>query len=130
MSYPCRDIQCALRRMLRLGLLCLVVAGVLAPRVSAALTTVMPGFMTVVICTGTQMITLTLGPDGTPVSPQETTSAPCVLSDLAQSAPAQIPAWRALELPHARLFAIKTAPMPPVWDLAHSNPSRAPPVIL
>ncbi|KCV83357.1 hypothetical protein ATO10_01310 [Actibacterium atlanticum] len=115
---------------LRAGILCAVMLGVVAPKISAALIFVMPGFTSVVICTGAEMITLTLAPDGTPIEPQQIGAAPCVLSDLLQAAPAQIPLWRALELPQARLFAIKTSPLARATAFARPNPSRAPPVIL
>jgi hypothetical protein len=69
----------------------LTILGLLLPRMSAAVATMAPGVVTLVICTGDGLRTIRIDPDGTPV---EVSDHPdhCVLSHAADTAVRVVPA--------------------------------------
>lgn len=56
-----------------------LVAALLAPKLSSLVLHLHPGIMTIVICTGSEMVTLHIGADGEPVELDEASPAPCLL---------------------------------------------------
>lgn len=80
------------RRPMRFLLVVLTVLALVLPRMSAVAASVVPGTMTVVICTGQGMVTLRIDENGNPV-PDRVQSDHCVLSQSADTAVrAEIPA--------------------------------------
>jgi len=59
----------------------LLTVGLLVPKVSALALHLNPNIMAIVICTGTDIITIHIGADGQPVEASEAEQAACVLSD-------------------------------------------------
>ncbi len=111
-------------------LVVLLVFGLLAPRMSAVLAQVIPGIQTMVICTGDQMITLTIGADGVPVETVSENPHPCVMADGVTLATSDLPFWQKLAADHARSFAILESPRAVDDHLIRLSPSRAPPVVI
>lgn len=65
----------------------------LLPKVSALLIELHPGVQIAVICTGTDMFLLRLGPDGKPIKVENGDEAPCVLTETTLAATTDIPTW-------------------------------------
>lgn len=59
----------------------LLIAGILVPKVSALALHLNPNIMAIVICTGTDMVTIHIGPDGQPLEVSEVEQTACVLAD-------------------------------------------------
>lgn len=68
-------------RLRLLGLVPLLILGLLAPKISALLLHLNPNVTAVVICTGTELVTIHIGADGKPVKVDEVAQAPCLLTD-------------------------------------------------
>jgi hypothetical protein len=116
---------------LRLTLVVAVATGMLLPRMSAVLAELMPGVQTMVICTGTDLITLTIGPDGTPIEADDTGALPhCTLADLIDHPNQTLPAWIALHAPEAPQPAILPHLSADQDRLNGLRLSRAPPVLV
>ncbi|MEM1066566.1 MAG: hypothetical protein AAGJ74_13785 [Pseudomonadota bacterium] len=101
--------------------------GLLVPKMGAVIAGLVPGVTQVVICTGSEMITLTLGPDGAPIETEELRAEPCVMvTEAAAESPA--PAlWRALDSDHADAFSAIAAPERPPRPYIVKWPSQGPP---
>ena len=108
-------------RLTRILVVVLTILGLLMPRVSGVAASVVPGMVTVVICTGAGLQTLTIGEDGKPVP---TSSRPdhCVLAHAvdtavpAEAAPRAVPAVDAVVRPtgaQRRVEACRAARPPP-----------------
>lgn len=113
---------------LMLGLLCLAV---LLPKAGGLLLEVMPGVTKAVICTGSELVVLTLGPDGEPIEElPEPLLDTCVLGDVTTVAEAPTPLWVRL----ARSFEDRFVPV--VTRREHTThpatppPGQAPPVLV
>lgn len=59
----------------------LMVLGLLAPKLSALALHLNPNIMAIVICTGTEMVTIHIGADGEPIEVTEAEQTPCVMAD-------------------------------------------------
>ncbi|MEM9344453.1 MAG: hypothetical protein AAGA87_15525 [Pseudomonadota bacterium] len=108
----------------------LVVVALLAPRMAAAALSFLPGYTTVAICTGAEIVYLTLDSEGNPVNvgdPVEVT--PCVLADADTSTAARIPAWHALAADWADPFVAHAHSTASFDVLLTLQPSRAPPAV-
>lgn len=76
---------------LLLGLLCLAL---LLPKAGGLLLAVIPGVTTAVICTGSEIVVLTLGPDGAPIEElPEPLLDTCILADAGPAAELPTPLW-------------------------------------
>ncbi|WP_368185215.1 hypothetical protein [Aestuariibius sp. HNIBRBA575] len=117
-------------QILRALMVCLVVLGLLAPRMSAILVHVIPGIQTVAICTGAEIIILTLDANGTPIESQEHKSEHCVLADLVIAQAQPDPHWQALARDYTRPFTIVVHDAADRDRLSHILPSRAPPAVI
>ncbi len=115
---------------LRSGLIVLLVAGLLVPKSGAVLAQIVPGVMTMVICTGEKLVTITLNAAGEPIEIHEDEEAPCLRTDLA--APVEVPDrhWVRLALSFERSFAVKLNPRPEAALFHRKRPSQAPPVLI
>ncbi|GAA6209426.1 hypothetical protein NBRC116601_27190 [Cognatishimia sp. WU-CL00825] len=107
----------------------LIVALVL-PRVSAVLVEFIPGVDTVIICTGSEYVTLTLGPDGTPIDVAESSDNRCTLSDTPELTVALQPFWHQLARGFQHPFKVVENGQSTLDRLAHLEPSRAPPAVI
>lgn len=112
---------------LRACLIALLAAGLLVPKMGAVIAGLMPGVTQVVICTGAEMITLTLAPDGTPIDTGELHAEPCVMASEAVAEGPPPALWRALARDHADAFTAIAAPGTPPELFAVKRPSQAPP---
>lgn len=111
----------------RYAALIFLIIALTLPRISAVLVEFIPGVETVIICTGSEYISVTLGPDGEPLYTEEIGEAHCTLSDVAQVDQAESPYWHILAASFHKAFSIKEN-----WQLATLNfsphaPTRAPP---
>ena len=101
-----------------------VIAGLLLPRMGAALAEV-AGFDAAVICRGDSLAILHLAPDGTPVETELADHGPCAIPDLARAAVSAVPVW------HRLVAVVRPAPIPGIVPLPgrwHGPPPmRAPP---
>lgn len=59
----------------------LILAGLVLPKLSVLALHLHPDITTVVICTGSEMVTISIGADGTPIETGETDQSPCLVSD-------------------------------------------------
>ncbi|MDX8350282.1 hypothetical protein SLH49_20005 [Cognatiyoonia sp. IB215446] len=108
----------------------LLVAGLIAPRMSAAIAQVIPGVQVMVICTGDQMVTLTIGADGEPIEVTDTADHVCIKSDVVKAAALVDPFWSELDRSYAFRFAIRESTRSAPSPLTRISPSRAPPVVV
>lgn len=124
-------IQPMLSSLLRLAFVVAVASGLLLPRMTAVLAELLPGVQTMVICTGTELITLTIGPDGTPIEADDTGALPhCTLADLVEPSGPVLPAWVALHAPEAPQPAILLNQAADQDRLTRLRLSRAPPALV
>jgi len=102
-------------------------AALMLPKMMATLTSLLPGFSVVTLCTGNHIERITLGPNGQPVDVEETDHTPCVVADPSQVAHSAPDDWIALTRSYAASFVILTV-TPPKPSLSHIRPpSQAPP---
>jgi len=71
----------------------LLLWALLLPKLGAILLDLHPGVEMTVICTGTSMVTLRIGPDGTPIEVDYEEDAPCVMADPSDLERVDIPDW-------------------------------------
>ena len=115
---------------LHAALILLILSGLLAPRMTAVLAQVIPGVQTMVICTGDELIVLTIGTDGVPIETEDSTQHPCVMGDTISVAENTLPFWAVLGRDFAHHFAIHENAQADVQHLALISPTRAPPVLV
>ena len=112
----------------RLALGVLLCVALLAPKLGTALSLLKPGgVQTIVICSASGMTTITLGPDGTPLSEVEINEEPCTMG-VAVVAEARPPAfWQVLARRIDQWAALHahSDPTRPLYD--RRRPARAPP---
>jgi hypothetical protein len=105
-------------------------AALLLPRVSAVLVEFIPGVDTIVICTGSEYVTITLGPDGSPLSTTESSDNRCTLSEVAALDLPEPAYWEQLSADHQVAFSVKENQRLATLRLTLKAPSRAPPVLI
>ena len=110
-------------------LLPLLLYALLLPKVSAILLDIHPGIQVAVICTGTEIVTVRIGPDGVPIETEQAEDVPCLSADAPPKALIPTPTW--VEL--ARSFQSRFVAVPSTTN--RHNPallnreSQAPPVL-
>lgn len=115
-------------RRLRLGLIIpLVIAGLLAPKLSALILHIHPGVTSVVICNGAELIRLTLGPDGTPIGDLSYEHAPCLFEDPDTDVPRILADARDVPRSYRYGFEEITHPLADADGLAQRPDPRGPP---
>lgn len=107
-----------------------IVVALVLPRVSAAVVEFLPGVDTYVLCTGSEYVTVTLGPDGSPIDVSESTENQCTVSDSVVTPGGSAPFWHALARSYRRPFVIIEHPHAQADGLARLEPTRAPPVLI
>lgn len=121
-------------RMIRLvGYTLLTLAtlvGLVLPKMSAVLASIVPGVMVVTICTGTDMRTLTLNADGVPVEEVEPMVDHCVLAEVTPTDMDPAPHWVALARSYRCPFVAVPSPFRACDDLGQQDPPRGPPVVI
>lgn len=100
------------------------------PKMTAALTTVLPGFSVVVLCTGHAMQRITIGPDGQPVEVEQDDHAPCVIANPEQVDQPTTTDWVALTRSYASSFIAISHPAPKQVLAFRRPPPQAPPTLL
>ena len=107
----------------------LLLWALLLPKLGAILLDLHPGVQMTVICTGTEMITLRTGPDGTPIEVEYEEDHPCVMADPTDLRTPTVPNWITL----ARSYTAPFSETPN--SLARHDPglinrlSQAPPLV-
>lgn len=114
---------------LRCILVVALTVGILLPRMSAVLADIIPGVTQVAICTGSEIITLTIGPDGQPIETEIETSH-CVLGDTSAMADGPDPVWVTLARSYHPLFISLIHDAADQDRLSRIAPSRAPPALI
>ncbi len=118
-----------IRSIARFLLLLSLTFGFLLPKMGAVLVEIVPGIHTAVLCTGTELVILTLDANGDPIELPEIKAQHCTLADLADPGTGFIPAWQGLARSFHHPFAVKLHPAPGMDTLAAIWPSRAPPEV-
>ena len=91
---------------------------------------VLPGVQTMVICTGTEMITITIGADGEPVEIIDEDPHSCVMTKGILAEATDLPLWQQLALDHAHRFAVLENAHRRDDHLMQARPTRGPPVLI
>lgn len=113
----------------RFGLILCLCFGVLLPRVSGAVLSLVPGVSMAVICTGTQMTVLHIGADGQPIEQVLDEPHQCLrAAAVPQMAPLCQPEHR-LILSHALLLPAQTNALAAQSALKLQKVKRAPPLV-
>ena len=116
------------RAHLKILIATLVVVSLLVPRMAAAALSFLPGYTTIAICTGAEIVYLTLDSEGNPVDvgdPVDVT--PCVLADANTTDGVRTPAWHALAANWADPF-VSSPHRRAAFDVLDTlQPTRAPP---
>ena len=107
-----------------------IVVALVLPRVSATVVEFLPAVDTYVLCTGSEYVTVTLGPDGSPIDVSESTENQCTLSDSVVTPGGSALFWHALARNYRRPFVIIEHPHAEADGLARLEPTRAPPVLI
>lgn len=96
--------------MVRTALILLLCVGLLLPKATATLAVLLPGsFSTIVICTGTEVVAISLDARGQPVGNTEIQDLDC-LSEANPIADVQIdPQWQILHRHYNRRFSMREA---------------------
>ncbi|MBU2993510.1 hypothetical protein Q4555_00030 [Octadecabacter sp. 1_MG-2023] len=90
----------------------LVFMALVLPKLTATLTSILPGFTTVVLCTGSTIEHIILGPDGQPVSIEETDHQPCTTANPEPTEYPELATWVAMTRSYDASFVIITHPAP------------------
>lgn len=107
-----------------------LIAVLLLPRISAVVVEFIPGAETVIICTGSEYVTITLDADGAPVEVKETQDSDCLRTLAAGIDAAPTPLWHMLARSYSVAFARHEHLAPSGEVLKTLEPSRAPPVLI
>lgn len=104
----------------------LVVASILSialvvPKMTAALTSVLPGFSIAILCTGTAIERIVIGPDGQPVDVKTTEHAPCITAAAEGMRAPVTTDWVALNRSYAISFVVIAHPTPS-QDIIYTRP--------
>ena len=107
-----------------------LIVALLLPRISAVVVEFIPGIDTVVLCTGSDYVTITLDGEGSPVEVSETQDSDCLrgFADPIVQTPETL--WQKLARSYAVDFTRRDHPAPASEVLKTLEPSRAPPVVI
>ena len=109
-------------------LLPLLLWALLLPKLAVVLLEFNPNIQTVVICTGTEMVTLTVGPDGEPLQIGDGEEAPCVTTEDDFLAVWTDPKWVTLARDYIFAFVITANRSERLNPELLSRDSQAPPL--
>ena len=119
-----------LNPLLRICLLLALCTGFVLPKMGAVLANAIPGIQTLVICTGAELVTVTLNAAGEPIDVAESNAQDCLRADLPPDAHRLMPVWQRLARAYSPPFAVLENPSALRTALALQRPSHAPPVVL
>lgn len=108
----------------------LLVLGLIAPKLSAAVAMALPGAQIAVICTGDAMVTLVIGADGKPIQTELEDAGPCAFGNQILTADPVVPQWQHIARQYAHVFAIKLHPAPAGKPYQRRRPAHGPPVMI
>ncbi len=109
-------------------LLIALVMGILAPKMTAAVAEIFPGYFSMVICTGDELITLQIGPDGIPVETPISSVDTCAAADIPILLLGIPDAWVGFARTYTTRF-VEIAYVPFSANVSSlKDPSRAPPI--
>ncbi len=104
----------------------LLTLGLLLPRTGAALADLM-GFQSLVICTGTDLVTLVISPDGTPIEVEIAEHGPCLAATIPMTPDRPVTTVQTLVADHhLGLPSPQPHPLSIQWN--GPPPERGPPV--
>lgn len=113
--------------ILRALMITALVVGILLPRMSAVLAEMSPNVWVIVICTGTTMETIILGPDGEPVANEEAMTDPCVGVPKSQLSAFALGVFHQLLRDHDHAFSIQERAHAALDLTSHPPIPRGPP---
>jgi len=116
-----------MRRFTTLLAVPMLIAGLLAPKVSALLLHVHPGVMAVVICTGTEMIVVHVGPNGEPIEDMASDHQPCIAAHADLTPRAALERWFEAPRSYRHRFVAIPHPMADETRLSALADVRGPP---
>lgn len=119
-----------MRHLLNIAFCVIVSLGVLAPKVSGALSAVIPGWSFVYICAGNESLVLLLDASGDPVELAQQEMQDCPIPEAGVGFEAQLLYWQHLALSHARVFHISVNRRLNADRFARIPPKRPPPYLV
>lgn len=124
------NIPKMVRAFFNSALMLLLVAGILTPKVSAVAVELMPHAQGVVICTGTELIVLRIGPDGAPLEAPQIATDNCTMCETLVDLRSPKQFWERLARDYQFRFAVKLHQLVNLDLMALSLPTRAPPEVI
>lgn len=118
------SLHTMVKAVLRLFLICTITIGLSLPKLGV----VLPGVQTVVICNGSERVTITINSNGAPVELAEDSVAPCTNSDPLDPLSAHNPAWVKVAYIDAYHLPDTGAPTPVSAHFTLKPPSQGPSV--
>ena len=104
--------------------------GILAPKLSGALSTFIPGWSFVRICAGNELLVLLLNEQGEPIELAQEEVKDCPIPGMSSGFEPQIPFWQHLALSHQRPFYISINKRLHSDSFARIPPKRPPPYLV
>jgi len=102
----------------------------IAPKMTAVLTSLLPGYSIVVLCTGNAIERILIDSNGQPVTVETTDHAPCVTQDPVQISTPVILDWVTLTRTYARAFIVISNPSPTQPAILTRPLPQGPPILL
>lgn len=106
----------------------LLLWAMILPKVAGVLLEWHPNIQTVVICTGTDMVTLTIGPNGKPIEVESEEDAPCVMTEETVIEVDVRTAWIALARDYRATFIAHPSPLNGHLSKLLNRTSQGPPL--
>ncbi len=119
-----------MRHSLNIAFCVIVSLGILAPKVSGALSAVIPGWSFVYICAGNESLVLLLDANGDPVELAQQEIQDCPIPDAGVGFEPQLLYWQYLALSNARVFHISVNRRLNADSFARIPPKRPPPYLV
>lgn len=104
--------------------------GILAPKLSGALSTFIPGWSFVQICAGNELLVLLLNEQGEPIELSQKDIQDCPIPAMSSGFEPQIPFWQHLALSHTRSFNVSLNKRLHADSFARIPPKRPPPYLV
>ncbi|MCY4179170.1 MAG: hypothetical protein OXC60_21110 [Litoreibacter sp.] len=114
------------RRLLSIFLALTVSLGIVLPKAGGVLLELMPGFTQAVICTGSEIVVITLDAKGDPVELPEPAVEHCVLDNVVAALSTPAPTWVKLR-PQFETAFVSVSVRAPAAHLGLLPPGQGPP---
>ncbi|MFQ6546987.1 hypothetical protein AADZ90_003465 [Aestuariibius sp. 2305UL40-4] len=118
-------MRCAVLRPL---LVLSLVLGLLVPKMGVVLVELIPGWQTMVICTGGEMVVMTISPEGEPVEVEQDGAEPCPPANVIADAEQDIPRWVYLARDYGDQAIHRPSLRRDLSVILIRGPTRAPPL--